>query len=71
MASTIQTYDDFFRRAFAEAHDATDGPSPFDYQTRLALEPALPALVNVPTGAGKTAAIIGAWLCNPQGHRRA
>ncbi|MFL6227344.1 MAG: CRISPR-associated helicase Cas3' [Pyrinomonadaceae bacterium] len=62
MASTIQTYDDFFRRAFAEAHAATDGPSPFDYQTRLALKPALPALVNVPTGAGKTAAIIGAWL---------
>lgn len=62
MASTIQTYDDFFRRAFAEAHAATDGPSPFGYQTRLAIEPVLPALVNVPTGAGKTAAIIGAWL---------
>lgn len=49
------TYDDFFRVAF-------DGRAPFDYQKRLAVEAELPSLVHVPTGSGKTAAILGAWL---------
>jgi len=49
------TYDDFFRAAF-------DGRTPFDYQRRLATEAELPSLVHVPTGAGKTAAVLGAWL---------
>lgn len=47
-------YEDFFRVAF--------GFGPFEYQRRLATEPSLPSLVNVPTGAGKTAAVLGAWL---------
>ena len=48
-------FDDFFRAAF-------DGRDPFDYQKRLATEAELPSLVHVPTGAGKTAAVLGAWL---------
>jgi CRISPR-associated endonuclease/helicase Cas3 len=49
------SFDDFFRVAF-------DGRDPFDYQRRLAHGEALPSLVNAPTGAGKTAAVIAAWL---------
>lgn len=47
------SYEEFFRTAF--------GSEPFDYQQKLA-EEILPELLNVPTGAGKTAAILGAWL---------
>jgi CRISPR-associated endonuclease/helicase Cas3 len=47
-------YEAFFRAAF--------GNEPFDYQRRLATSEALYSLINVPTGAGKTAAILGAWL---------
>ncbi|HXG91337.1 MAG TPA: CRISPR-associated helicase Cas3' [Blastocatellia bacterium] len=54
MTTQYATYDDFFRAAF--------NWEPFDYQRRLALDNPLPSLVNVPTGAGKTAAVIGAWL---------
>lgn len=49
------TYEDFFRVAF-------NGRAPFDYQKRLAVEAELPSLVHVPTGSGKTAAVLGAWL---------
>src|SRR5206468_3899515 len=35
---------------------------PFPYQHRLATDPSLPQLIDVPTGAGKTAAVILAWL---------
>lgn len=56
MTSTpYATYEDFFRAAF-------DGRAPFDYQKRLAVEAELPSLVHVPTGSGKTAAVLGAWL---------
>jgi CRISPR-associated endonuclease/helicase Cas3 len=54
MMSNIQTYDDFFKLAF--------GQPPFAYQSRTAVDARLPELLNAPTGAGKTAAIIGAWL---------
>jgi CRISPR-associated endonuclease/helicase Cas3 len=57
-----QNYQDFFQQIF--------GKEPFAYQCRIALEAEMPALVNAPTGAGKTAAILGAWLWrrlnNPQ-----
>jgi CRISPR-associated endonuclease/helicase Cas3 len=50
----------FFGAAF---RDKEGNPqTPFEYQCRLALEPALPSLVNAPTGAGKTNAIVGTWL---------
>lgn len=54
MGSFIQNYEDFFNLAF--------GQPPFAYQQRIALNTEMPALINVPTGAGKTAAILGAWL---------
>jgi CRISPR-associated endonuclease/helicase Cas3 len=49
-----QNYQDFFQTIFSE--------EPFTYQRRIATDPAMPALINAPTGAGKTAAILGAWL---------
>lgn len=54
MTTKYTSYENFFQTAFGQY-------SPFDYQKRLA-EEMLPELVNVPTGAGKTAAILGAWL---------
>lgn len=47
-------YRDFFRQA-------TGLPQPFPYQERLA-GGTWPDLVNVPTGLGKTAAVVVAWL---------
>ncbi len=65
MTTTLHTnFDDFFRAAFA-------GSEPFAYQKRLAEADLLPSLINAPTGAGKTAAVLGAWLWrrlhNPRG----
>jgi CRISPR-associated endonuclease/helicase Cas3 len=54
MSEPDKDFRDFFETAF--------GVEPFDYQTRLATDEVLPSLVNVPTGAGKTAAVLGAWL---------
>src|SRR6266542_3607428 len=54
MTEGIENYEAFFHAAFDNA--------PFDYQRRLATYEELYSLVNVPTGAGKTAAILGAWL---------
>lgn len=47
-------YREFFRQA-------TGLPKPYPYQERLATEP-WPDLLDVPTGLGKTAAIVLAWL---------
>lgn len=38
------------------------GQSPYPYQVALATSPALPDLLSVPTGAGKTAAAVLGWL---------
>ncbi len=38
------------------------GNAPFPYQRRLATDESLPQLLNAPTGAGKTVAVILAWL---------
>jgi CRISPR-associated endonuclease/helicase Cas3 len=54
MTEGIESYEAFFRAAFDN--------EPFDHQRRLATSEKLYSLVNVPTGAGKTAAIFGAWL---------
>jgi CRISPR-associated endonuclease/helicase Cas3 len=60
-------YDDLFRRAFGKAGDPTF--EPFDYQRKLAdggfgpnKDQAWPDLLEVPTGMGKTAAVVLAWL---------
>src|SRR5229473_1925350 len=60
MSRLPKSYLDFFSTAFYE--HAFGDRRPFDYQTRLASESELPLLVNVPTGSGKTAAVLGAWL---------
>lgn len=36
---------------------------PYHYQTRLGEEPLASRLLVIPTGAGKTAAVVSAWLC--------
>jgi CRISPR-associated endonuclease/helicase Cas3 len=50
------------------------GHSPYPYQRKLAAEPIQSRLIHVPTGAGKTAAAIVAWLWrrkeNPSGTPR-
>ena len=50
---------EYSSRRFSVRHSINE---PFDYQRRLATSETLYSLVNVPTGAGKTAAILGAWL---------
>jgi CRISPR-associated endonuclease/helicase Cas3 len=48
-------FAEFFRRA-------TNWEAPFHYQIDLATGTVLPDLIRVPTGAGKTAAVVLAWL---------
>jgi CRISPR-associated endonuclease/helicase Cas3 len=52
-------YDEFFRCAFGRSADKDF--KPFEYQRRLAIEP-WPDLLDVPTGMGKTATVVLAWL---------
>jgi hypothetical protein len=52
-------YDEFFRRAFGRENDPSFAP--FCYQGKLATGP-WPDLLEVPTGMGKTAAVVLAWL---------
>lgn len=52
-------FDAFFAQAFGRASQAC---SPHGYQRAIATEPELPDLVLVPTGCGKTAAIVLGWL---------
>ncbi len=47
-------FDTFFNQA--------TGNAPFPYQRRFATGESLPQLINVPTGAGKTATTILGWL---------
>lgn len=61
----IEEFRNFFR--------AATGAKPYPYQERLATRHAnggVPGslLVDVPTGAGKTAAVVLAWLWNRSGH---
>ena len=52
-------YKHFFKAATGGRHD------PFDYQVRLAEDPECKSrLINIPTGCGKTAAAVLAWLWN-------
>ncbi len=43
---------------------ATGKSAPYAYQQRLAEEPCISRLISVPTGLGKTAAVILSWLWN-------
>ncbi len=59
----LVTFDFFFRQATRN--------TPYPYQERLASEPIQSLLISVPTGAGKTAAAILAWLYRRQVDRDA
>lgn len=50
----MQTFDEFFV--------AATGKLPYAYQRRLALRSEWPDALEVPTGAGKTAAVVLGWL---------
>jgi CRISPR-associated endonuclease/helicase Cas3 len=50
----MQSYEQLFKRA--------TGFEPLPYQTRLACDGPLPSRLSIPTGLGKTAAVILAWL---------
>lgn len=56
---TVKPFDEFFREATATA-GASDGYPPHGYQARLARD-GLPAVIEAPTGTGKTGVIL-AWL---------
>jgi CRISPR-associated endonuclease/helicase Cas3 len=43
---------------------------PYEYQTKVAELPAKDCLIRIPTGCGKTAAVIGAWLWHIREHRQ-
>ena len=60
METRYESYDPLCSEVFAVLNKQP--PTPFAYQRQLAEAPELPALINVPTGAGKTKAILGAWL---------
>jgi hypothetical protein len=51
----------FFSAVFGDAR------RPYDYQSRLAESACESRLISVPTGLGKTAAVVLAWLCNRAG----
>jgi CRISPR-associated endonuclease/helicase Cas3 len=53
-----QEFDAYFRNAAGAAGDQ----APFPYQTRLAIEADWPAQISIPTGLGKTLAVVVAWL---------
>ncbi len=55
---TNENYSEFFRKAMGWVEGDKD---PYLYQERLATEP-WPDLLNIPTGLGKTAAIVLAWI---------
>lgn len=53
MINDPRNYSDFFQ--------TVTGRSPFDYQRRLGTE-SWPDILDIPTGLGKTAAVVVAWL---------
>ena len=55
-------FDRTFRRA--------TGCEPYDYQRELGLRGEPPTVIEVPTGSGKTMAVLLPWLCDPVAPRR-
>ena len=52
-------FSEFFQASFGSSN-----LTPYDYQSRMANGPITSRLINIPTGLGKTAAVIHAWLWN-------
>lgn len=55
-----------FDRTFQRA----TGWEPYDYQRELGVRGRPPAAIEVPTGSGKTMAVLLPWLCDPAAPRR-
>lgn len=56
-----ECYREFFNKAMGwDECDPQRGPYP--YQVHLATDPTFPELLDIPTGLGKTAAVVIAWL---------
>ena len=51
----------FFKAATRE-EKSQEGHDPYPFQTRLALSKELPELIDIPTGLGKTDAVVLGWL---------
>jgi len=51
----------FFKTATRE-EESQEGHKPYPFQIRLALADELPELIDIPTGLGKTDAVVLAWL---------
>ena len=47
---------------FKELFMHATGYAPYPYQTHLATGQELPDIIDIETGLGKTAAVIGGWL---------
>jgi CRISPR/Cas system-associated endonuclease/helicase Cas3 len=61
-ASLIEKrYKNFFRTAISDSNSGK-GHDPYPFQTRLATGEKLPELIDIPTGLGKTDAVVLAWL---------
>ena len=55
---------------FHEFFEVATGYSPYPYQTKLAAEPVQNRALEIPTGAGKTAAVVLSWLYRRQVDRK-
>jgi hypothetical protein len=58
---TEERYREFFRTATSDSN-SQKGHDPYPFQTRLATGEKLPELIDIPTGLGKTDAVVLAWL---------
>ncbi|MDD4651064.1 MAG: hypothetical protein PHQ34_02425 [Methanothrix sp.] len=58
---TEERYREFFRTATFD-NNSQKGHDPYPFQTRLATGEKLPELIDIPTGLGKTDAVVLAWL---------
>ncbi len=56
-----ERFKEFFRTATYNSNSA-QGHDPYPFQTRLATTKELPELIDIPTGLGKTDAVVLAWL---------
>jgi len=58
---TEERYREFFRTATFDSN-SQKGHDPYPFQVRLATGEKLPELIDIPTGLGKTDAVVLAWL---------
>ena len=61
VSQTKGRFQEFFRTATYD-DNSHQGHDPYPFQTRLATAKELPELIDIPTGLGKTDAVVLAWL---------